>query len=51
MAQIADLRRKYNDAFFVGESQQSLLAASKFLEKVTTNAEQAPWMLEQPDAP
>ncbi len=41
MNQIAALRQEFNDAFFDGVPRQSLLAASKFLERVTANAESA----------
>jgi len=41
MEVIAPLRQEFNDAFFVGVSRQSLLAAAKFLEQVTANSEQA----------
>jgi DNA-binding MarR family transcriptional regulator len=38
---IAPVRREFNDAFFVGVSRASLLAAAEFLEQVTANSEQA----------
>ena len=41
MDTIAPLRQEFNDAFFVGVSRQSLMAAGKFLERVTENSEQA----------
>ncbi len=48
MNQIAALRREFNDAFFEGVSRQSLLAAAKFLERVTANAENALPLLNRP---
>lgn len=41
MNSIAPLRREFNDAFFVGITRQSMLAATKFLEAVTQNSEAA----------
>jgi DNA-binding MarR family transcriptional regulator len=38
---IAPLRREFNNAFFVGVSRTSLLAAEDFLEKVATNSDRA----------
>jgi DNA-binding MarR family transcriptional regulator len=49
MAQIAPLRQQFNDAFFVGVSRTSLLAAEKFLEQVTANSERSLSLLKGPD--
>jgi DNA-binding MarR family transcriptional regulator len=49
MDTIAPLRQQFNDAFFVGVSRQSLLAAAKFLERVTTNSESALRLLRSPE--
>jgi MarR family transcriptional regulator, organic hydroperoxide resistance regulator len=38
---IGPLRQEFNDAFFVGMSRASLLAAAEFLEKVAVNSERA----------
>jgi DNA-binding MarR family transcriptional regulator len=46
MEQIGPMRREFNDAFFVNVSRSSLLAASKFLEQVTANTENALPLLE-----
>jgi DNA-binding MarR family transcriptional regulator len=47
MDQIAPMRREFNDAFFVNVSRTSLIAASKFLEQVTSNSENALGLLKQ----
>lgn len=39
MKVIAPIRQEFNDAFFVGVSRASLLAAAEFLEQVTENSE------------
>jgi DNA-binding MarR family transcriptional regulator len=41
MTLIASLRQEFNDAFFVGVSRTSLLAAAEFLEQVAANSERA----------
>lgn len=41
MERIGPLRQEFNDAFFEGVSRPSLLAAAKFLERVTANSENA----------
>ncbi|MCY1267691.1 hypothetical protein D9M68_141660 [compost metagenome] len=46
---IAPIRQQFNDAMFEGVSRQSLLAASKFLEQVTTNSERVLPLLQNPE--
>ena len=41
MSLIAPVRQEFNDAFFVGVSRTSLLAACDFLERVAANSERA----------
>lgn len=41
MNTIAPVRQEFNDAFFVGVSRASMLAAAQFLEQVTSNSERA----------
>ena len=41
MELIAPMRQEFNDAFFVGVTRPALLAAAKFLERVTANSEAA----------
>ena len=50
MNYIAELRREYNDAFFVGVSRASLLAAAAFLERVAGNTDRALPLLEHAEA-
>jgi len=41
MHKIAPVRRKFNDAFFVGVERRTLLAAGEFLQQVVKNSEAA----------
>jgi DNA-binding MarR family transcriptional regulator len=41
MHKIAPVRRKFNDAFFVGVERRTLLAAGRFLQQVVKNSEDA----------
>ena len=47
---IAPLRQEFNDAFFVGVSRESLLAAAEFLEQVTANSERGLPLLEHAES-
>lgn len=47
MEKITPMRREFNDAFFENVSRTSLVAASKFLEQVTSNSENALPLLEK----
>lgn len=49
MTTIAPIRQQFNDAFFVDVSKSSLLAAEKFLQKVTENSDVALPLIQNPD--
>jgi DNA-binding MarR family transcriptional regulator len=50
MRAIAPLRRRFNDAFFVGVPRTSLLAMETFFEQVSANSERALPLLQGTDA-
>jgi len=47
---ISPVRQEFNDAFFVGVSRASLLAAAEFLEQVTANSERGLPLLEHAES-